>query len=411
MANLIKYDFFLALFAFLMPINEKASTIIIFFCLLALIIEFVKKKVRFKLKKELLIFPILYLIYVGTSIFLSDKIEFKLFEQKAALIIFPFLFSTTYKYNQKKILTAFVYGCIVAYVICIVIAFNNSLVFDMGNISFNPLLNESRGFGFFKSMIYEGNYFFGSYFSRLIQISYFAIYLAFAISILLFQPIEFKGKNFIIFIFVIAILQTTSLAGILNLLIIVLVGIIYRVKSRKKRAIIFFGCLGLILLSARYHPRINTTIMGVYKTLQGQNSPEFPKQPRIMTWKASIMAVGQHGIAGLGVGTSQKELNKKYVEINFQRGRNENLNAHNEYLQILLECGVIGFVALLFIFYALIKRINNVEGYKKPFVLCFLLLILVNFMLESMMNRYIGISFFVFFSCMIIVMNKKIELK
>lgn len=407
--NFIKYDSFLAYFAFLMPISENASTLMIFACLFLLIVEIIQKKLQFKWRSELLFLPVLYIIYIGISIFLSGKIETKWFEQKASLLVFPLLFSTTYKYNHKKILTAFVCGCIIAYLICVVLAFNNSLVFEYGSYRFNPLLNESRGFGFFKSMIYEGNYFFGTYFSRLIQTSYFALYLSFAISILLFKVSSCKWwRNIFIFIFVIGILQTASLAGVLNLLIIVFVNIFYKIKSTPKKVIIILGCFCLALLSIKYHPRINTTFKGAYKTIQGQNSPKYPKQPRLMTWMAASKAVEQHGVVGVGVANSQKVLNKKYKEIDFQKGINENLNAHNQYLQILLECGVLGFITLLFIVYIPIKKIKDVKGYKKPIALCFFLLISINFMFESILNRYIGISFFAFFISMI---NNKVKLK
>tara|TARA_R110000822_G_scaffold307235_1_gene434124 strand:- start:6841 stop:8064 length:1224 start_codon:yes stop_codon:yes gene_type:complete len=406
----VKYDTFLALFAFFMPIHEKASTLMIFICLFAFVLEVARKKVHIEWRKNLFIFSILYLLYVGTSVLLSDNIEFKWFEQKASFLIFPLLFSTAYKYNQKKILTAFVYGCFVAYVICFVLALKNSLVFESGNISFNPLLNESRGFGFFKSMIYEGNYFFGLHFSRLIQISYFALYLAFAISALMFRLEGFKGKYAIIIIFVIAILQTTSLAGIINLFTVIFIAVLFNLKSTTKKVFIVFGCLGLIMLSTRYHPKINATAIGAYKTLQNQNSPEYPKQPRLMTWKAAIMAVKQHGMIGVGIGNSQKALNKEYSKIGFERGSNENLNTHNQYLQILLDCGVLGLVTLLFILCTLLKKTMYVESYEKPFVLCFFLLIVISFMFESMLNRYVGISFFAFFVSMLLQQDNKIRL-
>src|SRR5690606_29618691 len=111
-----------------------------------------------------------------------------------------------------------------------------------------------------------------------------------------------------------------------------------------------------------------------------------------------------------GIGNSQKALNTEYGKIGFERGSNENLNTHNQYLQILLECGVLGFAALLFILYSVLTKIIYVESYKKPFVLYLFLLLVLNFMFESILNRYIGISFFAFFVSMLLQQSKKIRL-
>ncbi len=372
-----------------------------------MILDAILGKVAFKLHRELLLLPILYLIYVVVSISMSGEIQFKWFENKASLLVFPLLFSTSHKIDHKKILTFFVYGCLTAYLFCLLFAIKNSIVIDGSNFHFHPTINDKRGF--FESMVYEGNYFFGVHFSSLMQISYFALYLALAISALFFRLEGFKGKKIVVFIFVIAILQTTSLAGILNLVTVLFLAIIYRMKSKRKKTVIVFGFIGLILLSALYHPRINSTIRGVYKTFQGENSPEYPKQPRLMTWEVAIKAIAKNGIFGVGIGNSQKELNKRYKEMGFEKGSRENLNAHNQYLQILLECGILGLVTLLFILYSLLKRTIYIEERERPFVLCFFLLIVTSFMFESILSRYIGISFFAFFISLMFRTNKEID--
>ncbi len=394
----IELNSLFALFAFLMPIHEKASTILIFVCLLVLIIEIAKKKVYIEWRKELLVLPILYVLYVGISALLSDKIEFKWFEQKASLLIFPFLFSTSYKFDYKKILKAFVYGCLIAYIICVVFAIKNSLIIESGNIVFNPLLNESRGFGFFKSMVYEGNYFFGTHFSLLIQISYFALYLTFGLIVLLFYLEDFKGKKIIISILILGVLQTISLAGILNLIILFFLLLRYKVKSLKKRSIYGFGFLLIVILSAVYHPRISISIKSFYETtVQGENSVDFPKLPRLSVWEGALKVIKEHQF-GLGIPKAQEELNKMYDEIGFKRNNNKVLNAHNQYFQIVLECGLLGLGVLLYLFYLLYNKTKNLVDKEKIIIHSFLLLIIINFLFESMLNRYIGVSFFVFFT-------------
>lgn len=404
-SEVVKYDNFLALFAFFLPISEKLSTLLIGLSVIILIIEVIRGEVTFKLDKELLLLPTLYLIYVAVSTIMSAEIQFKWFENKASLLVFPLLFSTSRKIDLKRILPFFVYGCLTAYVICLLFAINSSMVIDGSDFYFSPMINDKRGF--FESMVYEGNYFFGVQFSSLIQISYFALYIALAMAALLFLLEDFKGKKITVFIFSIAILQISSLAGILNLITVILLAIIYKLKSKRKKMAIFFGLLVLVVLSALYHPRINNTIKGVYKTIHGEDSPLYPKQPRLITWEAAIRAIGENGIYGVGIGNSQRELNKKYKEIGYEKGSRENLNTHNQYLQILLECGVLGLATLLFILCVLLKKVIHDEAFQRPFVLCFFLLIAISFMFESILNRYIGISFFAFFVSLVFAQSKK----
>lgn len=374
--------------------------------MLILIVEIIRGDITFKVHRELLLLPLLYLIYVTVSIIMSGEIQFKWFENKASLLVFPLLFSTSRKIDLKKILTFFVYGCLVAYVICLLFAIKNSIGIDGSNFHFNPVINAKRGF--FESMVYEGNYFFGVHFSSLMQISYFALYIAMAITGLLFVLEGFKGKKILVLIFSIAIFQISSLAGILNLITVIIVAILYKLRSKRTKTAIFLGLLGLVVLSAIFHPRVNNTLKGVYKTFRGEESPLYPKQPRLMTWEGAVKTIRENGIFGVGIGNSQKELNKKYIEVGYEKGYKENLNAHNQYMQILLECGILGLITLLLILYFLLKKAFYFEKHQRPFFLCFFLLITTSFMFESMLSRYIGISFFAFFTSLILQSNKEV---
>ncbi|WP_298314766.1 O-antigen ligase family protein [uncultured Aquimarina sp.] len=403
--NKINLNFLLAVFAFSMPIHEKISTIMIFVCVLALSIEIAKKRVVLEWKKEFLVLPVLYLFYIGISIIMSDKIEFKWFEQKASLLIFPFLFLTSYKIDFRRILTAFVYGCLLAYIICFIFALKNSILIESDSIGFNPLLNDSRGFGFFKSTIYEGNYFFGEHFSILMQISYFALYLTFALFILLFYLKEFKGKGFVISILVLGVLQTISLAGILDLVLVSFFLLNYKVKSLRTKIVVIVGFVGIIALSGVYHPRINVSLKSVFQTLQGENSVDFPKLPRLSTWEGSLKVINEHQF-GLGIRKAQEQLNIMYDKIGFIRREKKELNAHNQFFQTILECGIIGLFVLLYAFYYLYRNAGKLEAEERIIIYSFLTLLGMNFLFESMLNRYIGISFFTFFICLLFNLKK-----
>ncbi|RIV72563.1 O-antigen ligase family protein [Flagellimonas aequoris] len=358
-------------------------------------------------KKELVPLPLLFLTYIVVSTIASGELDFKWVEHKASLLFIPLLFSSTHKIDPQKIFKSFVYGCLLAYLICFFLALKSSLHITELGIQFNPLLNPNRGF--FESMVYEGNYFFGGHFSQLQQISYFALYLSFAIGIVLFYSKPLKVRWPIVAALTLGVVQTASLAGVVNLIMIYSFYLWSLLKDRKLQVLVIIGFAAFIALSAKYHPRINTTLKGTYKTLINDNSAQYPKQPRLLAWKGATRAVAQNGAFGVGLGNAQKELNKHYDYIGFERGVNENLNAHNQYLQTLLECGIIGLTLLLMIMYKVFRTLKKRIGPEKQIGMVFLLLLTVNFLFENLLNRYIGISFFSFFLCLILTMNEDLN--
>lgn len=402
----LNYNNVLSLFAFTLPIHEKASTILIIGCLLFFFADIVLGNEKVCFNKELVLLPLLFLTYIVVSTIASGELDFKWVEHKASLLFIPLLFSSTHKIDSGRILKSFVYGCLSAYLICLFLAFKNSLKLTGFGIQFNPLLNPDRGF--FEAMVYEGNYFFGSHFSQLLQTSYFALYLSFAIAIVLFYVKPSKTRWLVAAVLTLGVVQTASLAGLVNLLLIYPFYFWGLLKSKKLKGFIAVGFISFICLSALYHPRISTTLKGTYKTLVNDNSAQYPQQPRILTWKGAIKAVGENGILGVGLGNAQKELNKHYDKIGFERGVNENLNAHNQYLQTLLECGAIGLTLLLMTMYAIFNKVNRRTDIEKQIGIICLILLMVNFLFENLLNRYIGISFFSFFMCLILMMDEEL---
>ena len=154
----IRYHNFVLLFSFFLPINEKISTILIFVCLLALLTEFLFGTVKIVGHSQFLVLPTLFLLYTIAVFTLSDDYSFKWFEQRGSLIAFPLIFLGNGSLNYQKICRSFVYGCVMAYVLCLGHALFRSLSYSNNEVVFNPLLNGNRGF--FEAIVYEGNYFF-----------------------------------------------------------------------------------------------------------------------------------------------------------------------------------------------------------------------------------------------------------
>jgi O-antigen ligase len=102
---------------------------------------------------------------------------------------------------------------------------------------------------------------------------------------------------------------------------------------------------------------------------------------------------------GVGTGDASDELKKEFKNRGYINGYYDNLNAHNQFLEILLENGLIGLILFLTILgymsYIAISQRNILSG-------LFIIMMFVFFMFETVLNRLSGISFFAFLSFLLI---------
>ena len=104
------------------------------------------------------------------------------------------------------------------------------------------------------------------------------------------------------------------------------------------------------------------------------------------------------------VGDANDELYAAYENNGLTGAFEHKLNAHNQYLQSFIGLGIIGFVLLFAmtfgnLYYAILSK-NNL-------LLILSLLLISNFLVESMLQRSAGVLFTVFFLCLFNLKNFK----
>ena len=100
----------------------------------------------------------------------------------------------------------------------------------------------------------------------------------------------------------------------------------------------------------------------------------------------------------MGTGDSKDELLKEYEKQGMAGAIENKLNTHNEYYQVIVGIGVIGFVLFLlsiFIPLGFAFKSNNV------FYMFFILIIIFNFLSESMLETQAGVMFYAFFNSLL----------
>ena len=112
-------------------------------------------------------------------------------------------------------------------------------------------------------------------------------------------------------------------------------------------------------------------------------------------WKESLELILEHPLLGVGTGDIKDELMKKYRQHHFDYAISRKLNPHNQFLHTTTSIGIIGLLILLFCF-----TLQAVTAIKKKDVLyfCFLFVIVLNALTESVLEVEKGIILFGFFS-------------
>lgn len=122
---------------------------------------------------------------------------------------------------------------------------------------------------------------------------------------------------------------------------------------------------------------------------------------RIQSFEAGWSSCKENWFIGVGIGDEQSTLQKAFHTQKFNYASVHNLNCHNQFLQTWLATGLLGLIVLIFlVLIPFILRLNIVT-------FGFSLLLILNFMVESMLERQIGLFYFTFFYLLLLPTKEK----
>ncbi|MBI3502698.1 MAG: O-antigen ligase family protein [Bacteroidetes bacterium] len=388
------------LIIFFLPLSEKIiPPLIVIWVLLWLFDGNVKEKIISLIRSRIFFLLIFfYLLHVIGMIY-TENISEGLFdlEVKFSLLLFPILILSdkeNFQKNHRIIFFAFVLGNIVAALSCFI-------------------------FNIYWSLRYNVDYFYYSNFTLFLHPSYASMYAIFSICIIIyfrFYKVKSESyKNFlqksfskkwfsVIFILVLLayVFNLGSRTGIAAV-IIVTGTIISYYFILYKRVILFFVFATVIFCGTIYtlnkFPRFAPVIEFLKTPLDSVNvSSRENVVVRYFIIKESLELIRGNFLFGIGTGDIKQELIKKYQEKKNTLAIEENLNPHNQFIETFATLGILGEVSLLMMIF--IPFYSSTYG-KNIFTISFILLIIINFLFESMLNTQAGVVFFAFFNSLL----------
>ena len=397
--------YLLLILSFCLPLNKKVLPYIIICIILNWFIRW-----NFRLNfipifksKNILLFISFFLLYV-VGILYSHDLNYAADDilLKLSLFIFPIVLfiSSEYSFDKiKSILLAFISGCFVACIGCLIhstISYyqtHDLIAFFYGNLS----------------IIHHPGY--------------FSMYLTFVNSLLIFHTFLKQSRpstrnifllSILIVFFSLFIILLNSKTGIFSSLWIFFISLIYFFIGNKRYLMLIGSMLSILLFFLLiYHFFINPVNPRFAKPQEMfQNKSEVidkttteSSSVRVLIWQAATEIIKDNFIFGVGTGDVKDVLLEKYKEQGMTGAYKEKLNAHNQFLQTFIALGLPGITLLLSSFIFPIVLAFK----KKNFIyISFLVIVFINFLTESMLETIAGVLFYAFFNSLLMVnINRK----
>lgn len=147
------------------------------------------------------------------------------------------------------------------------------------------------------------------------------------------------------------------------------------------------------------------------KFIEGNDKVLTGDQIRLVMWTVSVKAWSKNPW-GVGTGNVDECLSRELKRIGQHElatlGENNEIpyNPHNQFLQIGLEIGILGFLVFLF---GMIASIMRGISSKNCLLILIVSCLLFNCLFESMLQRQTGIVFFTFWICLLLVYSNQTQ--
>ncbi len=390
----------LALFLILLPFDRFYSELTLISFLVHTVINFKKEQLK-KLNKDTLWLSALFVLTAVTTFYSADKSQgSSLIERRLGIILFPLLLGinplplSKYKLTLLKIFSITCAATIVYLFIynLIVIYYNNRNLSDLFS-----------------------SYFLNHNFSAPIEMhaTYLSMYVLLSLACCMYLLVK-EGKKtrllyiILIFILLTGIIQLSSRAAMIATFVIVVVAFPLMVLPKMKHRLILWGIavlsLGLFYISLSIFEDLKTrNIKALVEDLSTAPPTQDRLEPRVIRWECAWELFTSSPIIGYGNGSEIKKLKEKYFEKKYYLSFLNELNAHNQYLGLLISYGIIG---LLLYLYILFRGARSAIANWDFIFASFLIIIIIVSISENILDVNKGIFFYAFFITFFLYANK-----
>ncbi len=380
------------LFAMALPFDRLYSELALISLSIHTLIHLTKKDIeKVQFKKMLIPASVYLLTMIGTAYTHFQDEAFYEWERQLAILLFPLIVSYN-SFDFKKYRSNILYGLAVSCTLTLIYLYYSAYVI----IRFNHLPLSS----IFNKAFLNHN------FSAPIDMhaTYFSMYIAIAAVALLNHLLKNNSGKLrwvsgsMLLILLAGLLQLSSRAVFIAFAVILNVAIPLLMFQKRKRFVfmlisVIFS-LGVFVVVNRIDNLKTRFTIELKEDLTVLGTAGNSVEPRAMRWDCAWQLIKQAPFFGHGSGSEVALLKEVYFQRKLYHSYLSELNAHNEYLSMLLKAGIIGLLVFLMVLLTGFKMaIRN-----KDLTFCaFLIIIAVVSFSENILDVNKGIFFFALF--------------
>ena len=391
-------DVLLLIIALTLPFYQQASI----FGIIALVLVWISQKQNFKnlsllINHKEVIALIIFFMWHLIGLLWSENLHYgwQDIQTKLSFLVFPLVLGTLIvsKESFQKVKSAFVAGTIIACIYCTI----------------NALIRYAQ--------TNDETVFFYKFYSVLMHVSYFSMYINLSMLFILEISIERWNQCSIVkkseivlalFFLLVNLIIITARTAIAAALITIMTYSIVKIIKIKKGLVILIGSLAVSSAISFYSTHLFNRYSQVEEAIEKyrENPPPSNNKPaqqeiynsttsRVEFWKNALTVIKQNWIIGVGTGDIKEELVAQYAKVGFQYGVENRFSPHDQYLHTTVILGVIGLAILLC---CLLLPLRLAIQKRNWIFICFQLMIMLDAITESILERQNGIIFYAFFN-------------
>lgn len=320
----------------------------------------------------------------------SSNIDFGLFdlEVKASFMLFPVLFwliPSNERFDLSRVWRGFAWANAGAVILCLATA-----CWRFGQ---EWILREQ---GQLPAAAPWTNHFFESRFALFLHPSYMAMYLCFALAAVqlgglgLRQVVQWSLSA----VLVIGVILCNSKMGWLTLALVTALAMVAGWQDRLvRRRLLTLSGIGLVFFGALFlaFPTVSGKITQALSVTEDIDpTSDQSSALRRMAWGSAVDLFTKHPFTGVGTGDIKDELIQVYHAKGYVHAEAKRINAHSQFLQSAAALGVGALLVLIVMFAVpLVLAIR-----RRDLLTCsFWLILLLNWMVESMAEVQAGVMF------------------
>jgi len=381
------------LFVFMLPFDRFYTSIMLMLIIATSLIDLSLTRLK-TIPKQFWIFQMVFFLGCMAYPYSYNKTEASfILERQLSILLFPLVLPLAIDFNLKRLDIILKILSISCLLVVLFLFAHVIYILKSGSLPMKYMLSKE---------------FFNHNFSAPINIHagylslYISLSLLYLVKVLVTRP-SASIKITVAVSMVILIAGLFFLASrntlIATVLIIFFIVPLFLYEKKTKYFIVISIFLGVSFFAFSEINYLNTRFSsGLITDIRMDNKSEYNyegAEPRIKRWKGALELISKSPLFGYGTGDEITMLKTKYVEHELFVSYLESFNAHNQYLSYALKNGIIGLMIFLaaFIYYVWLSLKNRSYIYFS-----FLLLLLIGFFTENILDANKGIFFFAFFN-------------